>query len=425
MIIYTVKPGDSPYSIARQFGVNPDRVIYDNQIENPKQLVIGRALVIDTDDIKHRVAQGETVFGLSRRYSVPIEEIFGANPILNSRSRIFPGQIITIPQRSGATRDIDVNGFTVRPSAAALAETLPSLTYISPFSYQIDSLGNLSALDDKSVNSAARAEHTAPMMCITNIESGGGFSSDVAHYVLTDEQAQNNLVTNITRVLMREKYHGLIVDIEYVYPYDRESFNQFLRRIAEVLHALGFILATAVAPKTSDDQPGTLYEAHDYRVHGEAADFVIIMTYEWGYLYGPAMAVAPIDPVRRVLDYATGVIPPHKIMMGMPNYGYDWTLPFVQGTAAKSLSNLAAINLAADVGAHIMYDEKQQAPYFNYYDAQGRRHEVWFDDARSINARLQLVNDYGLAGINYWTIDKVFRQQYLVLQSMYGIKKII
>jgi len=126
-----------------------------------------------------------------------------------------------------------------------------------------------------------------------------------------------------------------------------------------------------------------------------------------------------------VLDYAVSVIPAGKILMGMPNYGYDWTLPFVQGSAARPLSNTAAIAQASDVGAAIKYDERSQAPFYNYYDRQGRRHEVWFDDARSIRARLRLIHDYNLGGLSYWTIDNLFRTQFLVLRAMYNIVKVI
>jgi spore germination protein len=104
------------------------------------------------------------------------------------------------------------------------------------------------------------------------------------------------------------------------------------------------------------------------------------------------MAVAPLNQVRKVLDYATGVIPPEKILMGMPNYGYDWTLPFVRGSAARVLTNYGAVTLAQRVGANIRFDPVSQAPYFNYYDQDGKRHEVWFDDARSYAARLRLVD---------------------------------
>ncbi len=98
---------------------------------------------------------------------------------------------------------------------------------------------------------------------------------------------------------------------------------------------------------------------------------------------------------------------------------------FVQGSAANIITNTEAVTLASNVRAPIKYDTKAQAPFFNYYDAQGRRHEVWFDDARSIQARLKLVNEYGLGGISYWTIDNLFRTNFIVLQSMYGVNKVL
>lgn len=151
----------------------------------------------------------------------------------------------------------------------------------------------------------------------------------------------------------------------------------------------------------------------------------IFHSYEWGYTYGPAMAVSPVNMVRRVLDYAVTEIPARKILMGVPNYGYNWTLPFVQGTAAKSVTNVGAVTLAGQVGARIRFDETAQAPFFRYYDGDGKQHEVWFEDARSIRAKLRLVNEYGLAGISFWNLNSLFRTNFLVLQSMYNVEKVI
>ena len=109
--------------------------------------------------------------------------------------------------------------------------------------------------------------------------------------------------------------------------------------------------------------------------------------------------------------------------MGMPNYGYDWTLPYVQGSRATSLSNLQAMNLAINTGSTIRYDETAQAPYFNYYDANGRRHIVWFDDARSLTARLKLVEKYNLGGVSYWTINRLYRTLWYTLRALYDVNQ--
>jgi len=150
------------------------------------------------------------------------------------------------------------------------------------------------------------------------------------------------------------------------------------------------------------------------------------MTYEWGYTYGPAMAVAPVNRVREVLDYAVTEIPREKIYMGIPNYGYDFILPYVQGVSrADSVSNVGAVQLAADIGEAILYDETAQAPYFIYYDDQGRQHQVWFEDARSIEAKLDLFSEYGFEGVGYWNIMRYFPQNWLVVSSLYDIAKVL
>ena len=425
MTIYTVKRGDSLYAIANKYGVTSQTLQYDNQIADPERLVIGQALYIGVTRVEYTVRRGDSLYAIARAYNVTIPTLLAANPTVTTRSRLYPGQTIIIPFPNEMLGSADVNGFTVTAPEDTIAQSLPYLTYISVFSWQVDAAGGITPINDDTTRSQSRAARVAPLLTVTNLEPGGGFSSDIAHAVLTNEPAQTALLDNIAAAMRARNYYGVVFDFEYIYPFDRESYNQFLRRATEQLHALGYVVMTAIAPKTSATQVGTLYQAHDYEAQGKIVDFIIIMTYEWGYIYGPAMAVAPIDQVRRVLDYAVTAMPPGKILMGMPNYGYDWTLPFVQGSAAKTLSNTEAVTLAADVGAEIQYAQKSQAPFFNYYDAEERRHEVWFDDARSIKARLRLISEYQLGGLSYWTLDDLFRTQFLVLQSMYTIDKVL
>ena len=189
------------------------------------------------------------------------------------------------------------------------------------------------------------------------------------------------------------------------------------------LNAEGWFTNVDLAPKTSANQPGLLYEAHNYARIGAVANTVLIMTYEWGYTYGPPMAVAPLNNVDRVLTYALTEIPREKILMGIPNYGYDWPLPFVQGvTRAPSISNQRAIELAIEHDVAIQYDETAQAPFFHYTAADGTIHEVWFEDARSLSARLSLIAEYGFQGAGIWNLMRPFSQLWLVISSLYHIE---
>ena len=378
MTIHVVKPGESVYSIAQLYRVTPIKIISDNELENPAQLVIGQTLVI---------------------LDTPKTINFGS---IQVNGYAFP--------------DIDMD---------VLNKTLPNLTYLSIFSYQANSEGNLKTIADEPLIKAARAAGVAPMMVVTNLKEAGGFDSDIAHDILSSENVQKTLIDNIVATLKAKDYFGLDIDFEYVYPYDRERYNDFLRKVSSTIRPMGYQLTTAVAPKIAANQQGKLYEAHDYPVHGALADHVIIMTYEWGFTYGPPMAVSPANSMRRVLNYAVTEIPRNKIFMGIPNYGYDWKIPYQPGTAARTLSNTGAVRLAWEKGANIRYNTVSQAPFYNYYESNGQQHEVWFDDARSILAKLTIANQFRVGGISYWTIGKYFPQNWLVFNSVYKATKVL
>jgi spore germination protein len=375
LAIHVVKPGESIYSIAKIYGVSPTRIISENELTTPNALVVGQTIVIS----------GGRKIGT-----------------------------------------IEVNGYALpTTSTEVIRKTAPYLTYLCIFSYEAQADGSLVNVNDTPLIEAAKKGKAAPIMVVNNIKEGGGFNSDIASSILNNAQVQTTLINNILSTIKAKGYHGLNIDFEYLYPKDRESYNSFLSKISGELKAGGYILLTSLAPKTSAAQKGLLYEAHDYPFHGKTVDRVVLMTYEWGFTYSPPMAVAPLNEVKKVLNYAVTAIPPSKILMGIPNYGYDWTLPYVKGSAADAIPNKDAIELAAKTKTTIQYDPVSQAPFFRYYDSRGLLHVVWFEDARSINAKLRLAKQYGLAGVSYWTIGSYFPQNWLVVESLYNIKKVI
>lgn len=417
---HIIQSGETLWAIAQQYGVSVDAIIQANHLSNPDQLEIGEILFIPP--IVHTIQPGETMAQIANRYGVTVQAILNENGIQNT-DLIYPGTQIIIPRRKPI---IETNAYTYQPPGEAV-ESINKvgnlLTYLSPFAYQITEDGSLTPLQDDAIIQTAKSQGAVPMMSITNFSSTAT-GSNLAHTILASSDLREKVIDNIVSVMDEKGYQGLNVDFENVLPADRELYNQFLQLAVDKLHPKGYFVSTAVAPKVSDTQTGTLYEAHDYEAHGRIADFVILMTYEWGYRFGPPQSISPINEMRRVVEYALSVMPADKIVLGFQIYARDWLIPHVEGQEAETFSPQEAVRRAVKFGATIQYDSESQSPFFRYTDEQGRRHEVWFEDARSAQAKFDLIKNYNLRGVSYWALGYPFPQNWALLNNNFTIKKL-
>ncbi|MCU9595667.1 glycoside hydrolase family 18 protein [Caldibacillus thermolactis] len=425
MQIHVVQQGQTLYGIAQAYNTTVNDLVEANQIPNPNQLVVGQTLVIPIIGSFYWVQPGDSLFSIAQRFGLNYQELASINGIpvnfpLNVGFRLY------IPPRSKLTKEI--NAYveprdSVTPALEnAARDAAPYLTYLAPFSFQALRDGSLKEPPLNQFPAIAEANNNVLMMVITNQENDQ-FSDELGRILLNDQEIQTKFLDNIVSIAQKYGFRDIHFDFEFLRPEDREAYNNFLRRAKQRFNEQGWLLSTALAPKTSAEQEGLWYEAHDYRAHGEIVDFVVIMTYEWGYSGGPAMPVSPIGPVRKVIEYALTEMPAEKIMMGQNLYGYDWTLPFVEGTVARAVSPQQAIELAAQYNVPIQYDYEAQAPFFSYWDEEGKQHEVWFEDARSIQAKFNLIKELNLRGISYWKLGLSFPQNWLLITENFNVRK--
>ncbi len=423
MTIHVVRSGETIGTIAADYGVDPGRLAADNTVNSSGALAVGQTLVIRYPRLLHTVRPGETLYSIAALNSTDVRTLWRNNWSLGGGTALTPGQELVISFLSESLGTAEANGYAYPYiEAGLLAQQLPYLSCLSPFTYGITADGALLPLADDALLAAARQRGVAPVLHLSTLTEEGHFSTERAALVLTDSAVQDRLVSQLLHTLRQRGYRGVDVDFEYLPGTLAAAYTAFLSRLHRLVRSYGAFLWVALAPKTSAAQRGLLYEGHDYPALGAAVDGALVMTYEWGYTYGPPMAVAPLPNVRTVLDYAVTEIPPEKLLLGVPNYGYDWPLPFVQGvTRAQSISNQYAIDLALQYRIAIQYDETARAPYFHYTDPNGTVHEVWFEDARSMDAKLRLIAEYGLKGAGFWNLMRPFSQTWLVLNSLYTV----
>lgn len=425
MVIHVVQPGESLYRISQRYNVPLQYIIQQNELQNPNKLTPGQTIVVPQPTETYTVKRGDTLGNIAADNGTTVMKLWQDNPQLGGTDRIFPGQQLVLQFKQPKLGTFAVNGYAYpNVDLRVLRKTLPYLTYLSIFSFGFDASGRIIPQNVDLLTRMARQYQVKPLLVLTTLGEDGQFSSERAHVLLLNPALRSTLIESLTQFLKGHGFAGVDVDFEYIPPEDAEAYATLIRELRTRLNAEGLTVMTALAPKTSADQPGLLYEAHDYKALGEASNDVLLMTYEWGYALSAPMAVAPVNKVANVLDFAVSVVSPDNIFMGIPNYGYDWTLPYIQGQSrARSIGNVQAVDQAIQVGAPIQYDALAQAPHYNYWRERAE-HEVWFEDARSIRAKLALAGEYRLHGVSIWNIMRYFPQLWLVLNQLYNIEKL-
>ena len=240
MEIYVVKEGDTVDSIADNYGISASSIIYNNQLFYPYALAIGQALLLSVRNIP------------SPSYSAYVNGY--AYPFI--------------------TQEV-------------LDETLPYLTSLSVFSYGFTTEGELvpPELDDSFMIRSALESRVRPVLTLTPFGPDGNFNNFLITTLVNNEAVKSNLLANLLSALSEKGFQGVDIDFEYILPEDRIPFADFVADTRNYLSPYGYHVSVALAPKTSDSQSGLLYSGKDYRLLGEAADSVLLMTYEWGYTY--------------------------------------------------------------------------------------------------------------------------------------------
>lgn len=263
MQIYVVRPGDTIDTIGEAADMEPLRIAFDNQIEYPYRLAVGQALLLTGES--SRAADMERSSG--------------------------NGNMIGLPVSDEKWGPVWMNGYAYPwIDQQVLSETCRYLTSISIFSYGFTVNGDLIPPDSKgeeNVLEEARRQEVIPSLVLTPLGADGHFNNNLVSALVRNLGVQQKLIRNLWETAEAKGYGEINIDFEYVLAEDRELLVDFVRRLRIIMNLFGIRVTVALAPKTSGSQRGLLYEGIDYRALGEAADAVLLMTYEWGYTYEP------------------------------------------------------------------------------------------------------------------------------------------
>jgi spore germination protein len=389
MQVYVIQPGDTLWQLGSRFGITFDELQRLNQLANPDRLVFGQAILL---------------------------------PTVTSIPRYYP----PVMKRNIQTLAyLHLNDLETLESA--LAKISPYITYGALFEFPAKSDGSIS-VSANTANAVALLKQfqIIPLITVTNIDPQTGFDRDLARAILSSEPLRRQLIRNVLDILVQYDAAGVNFDFENMYPEDRTLYTGFITELTATLDSFAYLSSVAAPAKSADLPTNPWSGAFDYAALGAVTHFIFLMTYDWGVPTGAPMAVAPIDQVRKVIAYATSLIPPEKIIQGIPLYGYNWPLPDTPQNKATTVNLVAPYELAYNHYATINYDSKAESPWFQYTDPAAARREVWFEDVRSVLAKYKLACEFKLKGVGFWSSRNEpygFPQNWRLLPEMFHICK--
>lgn len=287
---------------------------------------------------------------------------------------------------------------------AEVQDNLDALSTVGPWWYAPTATGEVVVQHEGHTDinpafvSAIQDQGRKVMPSIANHRSGE-WDLDVVGQILGDEDRTAAHVEEITELVVDNGYDGIQIDYENLEARDRDAFSTFVRDLGQALDAHDKTLAVAVHAKTSDAGDGEHNQAQDYAAIARGAHQVHIMTYDHHWDESPPGPVAPLPWVQDVIEYALTQMAADRIVLGIGLFGYDWG----GSQTADGLTLEEVEKRKRRYEGAVGWDHSSQAPWFRY-SADGVDHELWYENADSVRAKLELVDRYDLAGAFIWRL---------------------
>ena len=429
MDIYVVQQGDTVDLIANKFGVNPNRLVEDNSLEYPYELLIGQDIVIAYPKQTHIVQEGDSLLSIADAYNVTVMQLLRNNSFLSGREYIYPGETLVISYNT--LKSIHTMGISYSfIEKKTLIKTLPELTYLTIVNYAtVEGGAIIEYYDDSEIIAISKQYGTIPLMQLTTISSQGIPNEKLALSILKNEEFQERHIDQFIKIIKKKGYGGINLVFNYLNTVNEPLYQAFVEKVSKRLRVEGLYLCVTVNYSEKLENNNVIYEKVDYAKMSKYTDELIFLKFKWGLDYGPPEPVANIDNINLLIKNVVSVVPSEDIIIGIPVLGYDWQLPYIPDqSSAASLSISSVLGLAHEVDATIQFDEISQTPNFNYTQynlEQSFEHIVWFIDARSINAVCKLILEYQLSGKAAWNIMLYYAPVWTIINATFDVVKLI
>ncbi|KMM39669.1 glycosyl hydrolase [Alkalihalobacillus macyae] len=432
-IDYTVKSGDSLYQIANNYKTTAKSIMTLNNLSSDA-LTIGQTLKIPVYSeavVKSDRANVRT--GPGKGYNVITQVKAGAKFFVEGirenwfKVKLYDGtngwisdSVVTFNAYGDDQPVSRIIGYytleegpSLPSSYKSFVSNRPELSQLALFLFRIsesnpttiEKFGKFSDREIEKLVQLAHDQNIKVMPVVHNLLYKKGDtepSKKVVQTLVSSEENRRAFALNLVKLIEKYNFDGVDIDIEDVYIEDSEKLSLLYKAIGEELHKKGYFFSASVPSRASDEPVNPFSDPFDYAEIGKHVDQFIVMLYnEFGWPGSPAGPAVTAGWMEKVMTYAKTRIPPEKLVSAISVFGFDFNLDEDKSTY---VTYDMAMKLKKKYKAEVQFNEERKTPFFTYEDEEGNKHEVWFENEQSIEAKTRLADELGVQGVALWRL---------------------
>lgn len=416
MKIHTVERGESIRSVAELYGVPESRILFDNELDPHRRLYPGQTLIIGEPTCTDSVRGGDTLERIAKRNDTDLLTMLQNNPHL-AAAGLLPSQPLNIAYDRKENRCIPVHAYSGTAEETILRKRLPLVSVLSVQNAALLQSGRVQLLEcAPRLAALAREYRTLPILCIEATDAYGRHDTGAAVQILSSPNLTERFIRSTLEAVKAGGFAGAELLIMPVPAGDGGRLTELLLALAGRFEECGLYLLAPWLPNL----PQT-----DSMVKNrmDIADFVPIRN----YLFDDGKSASPAAPLDRIeAALAADFVPKYakKLLLGIPSFGIDYTQAAAGYRKRAVPAEQICRTLAAPPDVH--FDETTQTPFAVYTEDAYHcpvGHKLCYEDARSLAAKLAVVEKNGLCGISICSLAYDTPVLWQLLNQTYKVAK--
>ena len=287
-----------------------------------------------------------------------------------------------------------VTNLSANQAMQTLISATKGVNVIAPTWFMLtDNSGNYESLADKNYVDQAHAMGMQVWAVLDNFNKGDNVQSEV---LFASTAARKKLIASLMKDAQTYGFDGINLDVEGIKASAGPHYVQFIRELSVDCRKAGLVLSI-------DSYVPASYSAfYNWAEQGRVADYEVMMGYDEHFAGGEAGSVASIGYERQGITDLLKQVPKEKLISAIPFYTRIWKED-ASGTSSQSVG-ISSAKEWVEINQVELYWQEDLGQYYGELEKDGVNYEIWMEEERSLELKMQLIRDNGLAGVACWRL---------------------